>query len=116
MASVQRNKISALSLGRFLDVVLCTDELGKDCWKPSTAPFQVALEMLQTDAAEAIYVADDISKDFFGPNTIGMVTVQLTRPGIEKPDLHNLPEAFKPRYIVSNLEDIVSFLGDNPHV
>ncbi len=76
-ASVQRRKIAALDLDRHMDVVVCTDELGEGCAKPSPIPFEVALTLLDVAPTAAAYVADDISKDFAGPNHLGMKSVQV---------------------------------------
>ena len=72
MASVQRNKIRALGLEDSLDVIICTDEIGKDCWKPSTVPFKIALDLLRCSPSEAVYVGDDPSKDFLAPNSLAI--------------------------------------------
>jgi carbamoyl-phosphate synthase large subunit len=77
MASVQRRKIAALGLESYMDVIVCTDELGPNCGKPSTIPFEVAFTVLDVEPQAAAYVADDVSKDFAGPNRLGMKTVQI---------------------------------------
>ena len=108
MASVQRNKIAALSLERLFDVIMCTDELGRECWKPSTTPYKIALNLLQVSSSEACYVGDDPAKDFLGPNSIGMLTVQVnrqTQPNV-MPD--TLSETAKARFAVKGLEEILS--------
>ena len=58
-ASVQRSKIAALGAEAFFDAIVCTDELGRDCCKPSVLPYEVALELLQVDPSQAAYVGDD---------------------------------------------------------
>lgn len=79
IASVQRNKITALDLEHYFDVIICTEELGKTFSKPSGVPFKVMLELLQSAAANAIYIGDDVNKDFIGPNSLGIFTVQIKR-------------------------------------
>jgi putative hydrolase of the HAD superfamily len=76
-ASVQRRKIAALDLERRMDVIVCTDELGAGYAKPSNVPFEVATTLLGVAANETAYLADDISKDFAGPNRLGMKSVQV---------------------------------------
>ncbi|KJU84726.1 haloacid dehalogenase [Candidatus Magnetobacterium bavaricum] len=81
MASVQRSKIGALGLEDLLDVIICTDELGRECWKPSPIPFKVALGLLPGSIApqEAVYIGDNAVKDFIAPNELGMRSIQIAR-------------------------------------
>jgi carbamoyl-phosphate synthase large subunit len=82
MSSVQRRKIAALGLEAYMDAIICTDELGPGCAKPSTIPFEVALTLLEVPPEAAAYIADDRSKDFAGPNKLRMKTVKLNSPGL----------------------------------
>jgi putative hydrolase of the HAD superfamily len=77
MGSIQRRKIDALGLEPLVDVIVCTDEIGADFWKPSTVPFEVALECLMIRPEKAAYLADNPQKDFLGPNRLGMMTIQI---------------------------------------
>jgi putative hydrolase of the HAD superfamily len=79
LGSVQRNKIAALKLDSLCNVVLCTDELGKEHWKPSPVPFLVALDMLGIAPEHAMYVGDNAAKDFVAPNALSMHTMQIQR-------------------------------------
>ncbi|HEY4633349.1 MAG TPA: HAD family hydrolase [Candidatus Limnocylindrales bacterium] len=76
-ASVQRCKLRALGpVARRLDVVVLTDELGPDWWKPSPAPFRVACRLLDVESSEAAYVANDRRKDFTGARQAGLLTIR----------------------------------------
>jgi len=79
MASVQKNKVSALNAQALFDLILYTDELGKEHWKPSTLPFKLALDLLQVSPDEAVYIGDNINKDFIAPNLLGMLTIRVDR-------------------------------------
>jgi carbamoyl-phosphate synthase large subunit len=81
-ASVQRRKIASLDLERHMDVIVCTDELGAGCAKPSTVPFEVALNLLGVAPNRAAYIADDIEKDFAGPNRLRIKSVQVRSAGL----------------------------------
>ena len=72
MASVQKNKVCALNLNNLIQLIIYTDELGRECWKPSTISYKIALNLMKLTADQAIYIGDDISKDFIGPNELGM--------------------------------------------
>lgn len=106
MASVQRNKINALKISNFFDVIMCTDELGKEYWKPSTMPFRIILDMLQVSPSDATYVGNDVGKDFLGPNELGMMTIRIVR----KQSTDNQQESSssaEAKYVISQLDDIL---------
>ena len=78
--AVQQKKLAALGIGDYFDAVVFSDQFGRAAWKPSTRPFEAVLEQLQTAADRSVYVGDNPSKDFLGPNRLGMISVQLKRP------------------------------------
>ena len=81
MASVQRRKLDALDgIAELLDVVVLTDELGHEHWKPSPLPFQIACAMLGVSCAEAVYVGNDPRKDFTGAKSAGLRTLRVGVP------------------------------------
>ena len=101
MASVQRNKIAALHLDE-LDMVVCSDEIGRDCWKPSVVPFKLALEFLQVTPGEAVYVGDNIAKDFQGANAVSMGTIMLRRA--TTPEVDSVDQILQPKICIDNLD------------
>jgi len=114
MASVQRNKIVALGLNNLFDVIVCTDELGRDCWKPSTIPYKIALELLEARPSEAVYVGDDPSKDFLAPNSMGMLTIQVNRQTYQNLKQESIPEVAAARFVIKGLKQILPIIrGEN---
>lgn len=113
VASVQRRKIAALDLERYMDVIVCTDELGAGCAKPSTVPFEAATTLLRVAANETIYLADDISKDFAGPNRLGMKSIQvgLSRLVGVKPSQASDDPAFHPQIRSESVTDALKSLN-----
>jgi putative hydrolase of the HAD superfamily len=77
----QRLKLEALGIGRFFDAAVFTEEMGRECWKPSPAGYERAAELLGAAAGELAYVGDNPAKDFLAPNRLGWRTIQLLRPG-----------------------------------
>jgi len=77
---VQRRKVAALDLTGLLDVIVYSDALGRDAWKPSPKPFHTVLGRLSVDATAALYVGDNPAKDFRGARRVGMSTVRVRRP------------------------------------
>jgi len=114
MASVQRNKIAALGLNNLFDVIVCTDELGKECWKPSTIPYKIALELLEAPPSEAVYVGDDPSKDFLAPNSMGMLTIQVNRQTYQNLKQESIPEVAAAGFVIKRLKQILPIIrGEN---
>jgi putative hydrolase of the HAD superfamily len=113
LASTQRRKIAALGLEAYMDAIVCTGELGEGYAKPSPIPFEVALTLLDVAPKAAAYVADDVSKDFAGPNQLGMKSVQVRTAGllgVQQKPLPNDP-AFRPQMTAGSLTEALALLG-----
>lgn len=81
LASVQRRKVASLpAIGRRLDAMVMTDELGPGQSKPSPVPFRVACRLLDVEPANAVYVANDPRKDFAGARAAGLRTIRTGLP------------------------------------
>lgn len=105
--TVQRNKIAALGLEPCVDAIVCTDEIGRDWWKPSVTPFNVALTLLDTDPADAAYVGNDPGKDFAGPNLLGMLTIQIGNWGRGS----EIPATHSASHFIESLEQVPALVG-----
>jgi putative hydrolase of the HAD superfamily len=77
----QRRKLEAVGVASLLDAVVLTEELGRDCWKPSAEGFERIAADLGVTHAGCTYVGDNVAKDFVAPNRLGWRTIQLTLPG-----------------------------------
>jgi putative hydrolase of the HAD superfamily len=95
----QRLKVQALGIERYFRAILYTEELGREHWKPSPLGFQRLLETLDARPEQAVYVADNETKDFIAPNRLGMLTIQLLRPNGLYRQPSPLPEAAAKRKI-----------------
>jgi HAD superfamily hydrolase (TIGR01509 family) len=69
----QRNKIRALGLDRYLDVVVTSEELGIK--KPHRRIFEVALSRLGAAPERTIFCGDSVSADIVPAKALGMTTV-----------------------------------------
>jgi len=107
-AAVQRNKVKALQLDTLLDAVVYTDELapGREAWKPASDGFKRVTQLLQVEPCEAVYVGDNVCKDFQGAAAIGMRTVRVLRPGGFY--AHEIPPSrLLPEWTIGSLDDLV---------
>jgi putative hydrolase of the HAD superfamily len=78
---VQERKFGALDLAKVFDAVVFSDSLGREYWKPSPRPYEAVIEKLGVRAHEAVYVADNPTKDFLGARRVGMASIRLRRQG-----------------------------------
>ncbi|HWV12505.1 MAG TPA: HAD family hydrolase [Sphingobium sp.] len=77
----QRRKIRALGLyGRGIHLGICTDRWGREWWKPNPRAFEHVEQLFGRSGAALTYVADNPSKDFTAPRSLGWRTVQIARP------------------------------------
>ncbi len=76
----QQLKVKSLSIEEYFNVIVYTEQLGRECWKPSPAGFEKLIETLGERPKNMVYVADNGKKDFIAPNRLGFMTVQLIRP------------------------------------
>jgi putative hydrolase of the HAD superfamily len=76
----QKLKVGALGIEKYFRCIIYTEELGRECWKPSPVGFEKLLETVGAKPQTAAYVADNEEKDFIAPNKLGFSTIQLIRP------------------------------------
>lgn len=111
MASVQRNKVQALGLDKIFKAIVYTDEIGKGFSKPSIVPFEKILKLLRVKPAGAVYIGDNPKKDFIGPNSIGMLTIQINRGKRQARRFKkSVIDSSGARHIVSGLNEILPVL------
>jgi len=76
----QQLKVQVLGIENHFNCIIYTEQLGRDCWKPSPAGFEKLMQDLNQKPQNLAYVADNEQKDFIAPNKLGMLTIQLIRP------------------------------------
>jgi putative hydrolase of the HAD superfamily len=76
-ADVQKKKLDVLELEKWFDVIVFSDELGREAWKPSPLAFQKACETTAVLPSEAVYVGDNPKKDFIGARRAGVQSIWL---------------------------------------
>ena len=107
-AAVQRRKLAALGLADLFAAVMFTDELGRDAWKPSTRGFEALLQQLGIEAKDALYIADNPTKDFIGPHRLGMQSIRIMRPGGEHAAALARPRADDASWRVTSLAELLN--------
>jgi len=107
LLSVQKNKIHSLGLEAFVDLVIYTDELGQEYWKPHQRPYTMALSYFNVKANEAVYVGDNEKKDFKAANELGMFTIQVLR---KRNQLDDIESIYKAKKHVASIEELIGFI------
>ncbi|MBA7639421.1 Pyrophosphatase PpaX [subsurface metagenome] len=77
----QQLKVQALGIEKYFKCVVYTEQLGRNCWKPSPAGFEKLMQTLNATPENMAYVADNEKKDFIAPNKLGFLTIQIIRSG-----------------------------------
>jgi putative hydrolase of the HAD superfamily len=90
-SKIQRNKLRAIGLESCFDIIVFSDDLGREHRKPSPAPLLAALVGLGVDARDAVYVGDRPDKDIAAAAAAGMRAIRVrtgeyaTRPDDPQP-------------------------------
>ena len=105
----QKLKVEALGIGNYFKSIIYTEELGRECWKPSAAGFEKLMETLNCKGDSMVYVADDETKDFIAPNKLGMGTIQVVRAARLHTGSSNLPGAAA-QYRIGNIGELPDLL------
>jgi putative hydrolase of the HAD superfamily len=75
----QRNKINALNIAECFDAIICSDEFGRESWKPSEVPYQKIMDAFKCKGEECVYVADNPAKDFITAKKLNWQAIQICR-------------------------------------
>ena len=70
---IQMKKIEALGIGDHVDLVLTSEETGRE--KPSSVMFTLPMAQLDVKPSETVMVGDSVSSDIEGGNALGLTTV-----------------------------------------
>lgn len=101
----QKLKVEALGIEKYFEKIIYTWEKGMRYSKPSVEPFLDILEYFSCAPREAVYIGDNVEKDFKGPKEIGIFTIKILRDGIYK---NSIPpdDSYEPDFIIGSLLDI----------
>ena len=105
----QKLKVEALGLQKWFDKIIFTEQLGREFWKPATKAFEIMSDALGCPPESCVYVADNVSKDFVGPNKLGWQSVQLINNSQVHSDLESAPGG-EPGFVIRKLSELLSRL------
>lgn len=103
---VQKRKITVLGIEKYFDVIIFSDELDRAAWKPSQRPYLEILKKFGLPPQQAVYVADNPTKDFLGAREVGMATIRICwedgiYANLNPPTLQHAPD-----YYINRLDEI----------
>lgn len=108
--AIQKRKFSALHIDKFFDATMFSDEFGRGNWKPSTTPFHHITARLDVAPEQAIYIADNITKDFYGAKKFNLKTIHLKQPEGLYVDRDAPTPEYAPHHTVNSLQELQAFL------
>jgi len=77
--AAQRAKVKALGLASRIEMIILTDQWGREFWKPHPRAFETVANHFNVDHRDCVYVADNPTKDFVAPDALGWTTVMIRR-------------------------------------
>jgi putative hydrolase of the HAD superfamily len=107
----QKFKVEALGIESYFSCIVYTEELGRDCWKPSPVGFEKILDTLDIAADNAVYIGDNASKDFLAPNQLGMTSIQFERPNHIHTGEPPIEQA-RPNHVISDIAQLPALIGN----
>ncbi len=105
----QQLKVEALGLEKWLDKIIFTEQLGREFWKPATKAFEMMSDALGCPPESCVYVADNVSKDFVGPNKLDWQSVRLINNNQVHSDLEPASDG-QPGFVIRELSKLISLL------
>ena len=105
----QQLKVQALGIEKYFKCIVYTEQLGRNCWKPSPAGFEKLMQSLNAKPENLVYVADNEEKDFIAPNKLGIKTIQLIRPARIHTSISERPSAAA-QYVIHKITQLPELL------
>ena len=97
---VQYIKLTNCGLIDFFDVIVCSEEVGKN--KPNPEVFQFAMNQAKAEPSKSVMIGDDLRVDILGASNVGMRTILF--------DPDKKYRKAKGDYTIQNLNEIPSLL------
>lgn len=76
---IQRNKVKALGIEKFFDLIIYTDDWDKQKSKPNKFSLKKVLSHFNITPKETIVIGDNPRKDFLGAKALGVKTIRILR-------------------------------------
>ena len=107
----QQLKVRALGIEKYFKCIIYTEQLGRQCWKPSPVGFEKLMQALNAKPRDIAYVADNEEKDFIAPNQLGFLTIQIIRPDRIHTSTSKAPNAAA-QHVIHEIGLLPALLGE----
>lgn len=105
----QQLKVDSLGIGHYFQSIVFSEQLGREFWKPSPVGFKKILAELKIFPEQAVYVGDNIKKDFIAPNELGMSSIQYLRKEKVHPDV-DVAKIAEPDKVITSFYELAPLL------
>ncbi|CAI6079356.1 HAD family hydrolase [Cohnella sp. JJ-181] len=102
IGEAQRNRLAAGGIHHFFDALIISDEVGY--WKPDKKIFDEALQRLEIDRADALFIGDSLHDDYHGAVNAGIDFCYYNRKG------QPVDRSVRPKYVIDSLIHITTIL------
>jgi putative hydrolase of the HAD superfamily len=108
----QSAKVAALGLEKWFDNICCTDQWGREFWKPAPRAYeQVMAAFPMSEAGCYSYVGDNPAKDFITPRRLGWKCVRVRRAGTHHEHAEPPTPAHSPDVTIQDLSGLAEVLA-----
>lgn len=107
--NAQKNKVNALGISNYFDVIIYTDYFGREHWKPSPLPYLEIMNKLQFEGPELMYIGDNPLKDFVTAKKLKWNTIYIERQSGEYIG-KMVSSEFKADYTIQTLYELIELL------
>lgn len=108
LSFTQRNKVKALGLDDFMDLIVYTQELGINKAKPHPESYQLIKKRFSSAWNEIIYVGDNPEKDFYIKKKYPLITIRIDIKGYYH--RHDYLENIKEDFLIHDYNEIYQIL------
>jgi HAD superfamily hydrolase (TIGR02253 family) len=102
---IQLRKLQKLGLSEFIDVLMTSEEAGRE--KPHPSMFLFTLNKLNVMPEDTIFIGDNPKADMEGANAVGIETVLLVKGKYDKKSIHDYR---KPMHVIKEISEILKIL------
>jgi putative hydrolase of the HAD superfamily len=103
--NAQQQKVHALKLTDRFEVIVLSDEYGRENWKPSPLVYEEVSRKLQINHDQCMYIGDNVKKDFVTAKRLGWTTVHIQRENGEYVNADVTPE-YEAHYRIDSLRKL----------
>lgn len=105
----QKNKVAKLNIERYFQKLYFTDFWGGEFWKPNPMVFEKVQNDFNLFGQDLVYIGDNLTKDFIGPNLLGWESIFVDRrTGIYSQS--ESPSNGSPKSIISSLFELPAII------